>query len=131
MPLRVVAQLRHSYGSCSIIICISMGSCSMAREVVTRRTVLHHYCSTKIRFEPPTQSVTYLLVAYVIYFKCCCIIWIIMETSFHVPSLPMAAHKRLLLHMCSVVMVLFILVPHDTITSKSNNSIVTNTIHGF
>ena len=32
----------------------------MAREVVTRRTVLHHYCSTKIRFEPPTQSVTYI-----------------------------------------------------------------------
>ena len=31
----------------------------MAREVVTQRTVLHHYCSTKIRFEPPTQSVTY------------------------------------------------------------------------
>ena len=30
----------------------------MAREVVTRRTVLHHYCSTRIRFEPPTQSVT-------------------------------------------------------------------------
>ena len=34
----------------------------MAREVVTRRTVLHHYCSTKIRFEPPTQSVTWLFV---------------------------------------------------------------------
>ena len=58
MPLGVVALLRHSYGSCSIIICIPMGSCNMAREVVTRRTVLHHYCSTKIRFEPPTQSVT-------------------------------------------------------------------------
>ena len=63
MPLRVVAQLRHSYGSCSIIICISMGSCSMAREVVTQRTVLHHYCSTKIRFEPPTQSVTCMYMA--------------------------------------------------------------------
>ena len=34
----------------------------MAREVVTQRTVLHHYCSTKIRFEPPTQSVTYIII---------------------------------------------------------------------
>ena len=33
----------------------------MAREVVTRRTVLHHYCSTRICFEPPTQSVTFKL----------------------------------------------------------------------
>ena len=71
MPLRVVAQLRHSYGSCSIIICISMGSCSMAREVVTRRTVLHHYCSTKIRFEPPTQRVTYIYVYIYIIYTCC------------------------------------------------------------
>ena len=62
MPLGVVAQLRHSYGSCSIIICIPMESSSMAREVVTRRTVLHHYCSTKICFEPPMQSVTYRYV---------------------------------------------------------------------
>ena len=30
----------------------------MAREVVTRQTVLHLYCSTKIRFESPTHSVT-------------------------------------------------------------------------
>ena len=40
----------------------------MAREAVTQRTVLHHYCSTKIRFEPPTQSVTYIYIyIYIIY----------------------------------------------------------------
>ena len=37
----------------------------MAREVVTRRTVLHHYCSTRIRFEPPTQSVTYIYISHI------------------------------------------------------------------
>ena len=61
MPLGVVAQLRHSYGSCSIIICIPMGSCSMAREVVTRRTVLHHYCSTKFALNLP-RKVLHVLV---------------------------------------------------------------------
>ena len=44
-----------------MIICIPMGS-SMAWEVVTQWTVLHHYCSTKFPFDPPTQSVTYIYI---------------------------------------------------------------------
>ena len=53
MPLEVVAQLRHSYGSCSIIVCIPMGSCRDG-ELCCMTIV------AKIRFEPPTQSVTHI-----------------------------------------------------------------------
>ena len=56
MPLEVVAYYKHSYGSSTMIICILIGSCSMAW---TQWTALHHYCSTQFPFDPPTQSVTY------------------------------------------------------------------------